>query len=245
MLANGKAERRPFTLAPGDLVKAQIDALPDEDARVRKTAAENLSRMGDRSAVPALMHRVADDRWYDSGYTNVPSDPVGGGKNAALETLKKLAPECATPALLRAIRSSNSEVKIWAMGLLVADKSNIRNESLSEALVEALKDPDEDPKRAMAGRNVRRLAAESLLKLGFRSAIPALVERVADDVWYDSRYTNVPDDPVSGGKGAALEALRKLAPEQEVPALARAAKSKTPDVRAWALRLLATKEGAE
>ncbi|MGE3807787.1 MAG: protein kinase [Gemmataceae bacterium] len=84
-------------------------------------------------------------------------------------------------------------------------------------------------------QKVRKQAAEAMGKLGDKSAAPALAERVADDVWYEKHFQSISDtsDPEGGGKGAALAALQKLAPERVTAALTGGLKSKTRQVRDW------------
>ena len=41
--------------------------------------------------------------------------------------------------------------------------------------------------------------------------VPALMKRIADDVWIENQLDSY-SDPRAGGKGAALEALKKLEP---------------------------------
>jgi hypothetical protein len=84
------------------------------------------------------------------------------------------------------------------------------------------------------GGHIHKVAAVGLQKLAARQAAAALAERVADDAWYVSGYSNVPDDPDGGGKGAALAALQDLAPDKVKPALERAAVSKNEHLRRWA-----------
>jgi RNA polymerase sigma factor (sigma-70 family) len=79
-------------------VDALIKALSDKDGYVRRAAADGLKKQGDKSAVPALMKRVADDVWvpipkrsftyYDEPYDNFKGL---GSKDHALEALKALA----------------------------------------------------------------------------------------------------------------------------------------------------------
>ena len=170
------------------------------------------------------MKRVADDVWvFDS--TNLPrqNDPNAGGKAAALEALKLLAPESVTAALATALKSKNESVRSWAAAELQNQKGD---ETAVEPLIQALSDTD---------GWTRKAAAESLGKLGGKSAAPALMRRVADDVWVFNS-TNLPhqNDPNAGGKAAALEALKLLAPEKVTAALATALKSKNESVRSWA-----------
>ena len=227
------------------IARILIERLKDPDGSVRRSAAEGLQKMGAKSAVPALMERVSDDVWYISGYTNVPDDPFGGGKTAALDALKKLAPDKVSEALIAATRSKRVEVRVWALGELVGWKDDTRAEAIVEALVRALgdaggSDADRTARMVRAGRHIRRVAAEGLQKLGAKSAVPALMERVGDDVWYISGYSNVPDDPIGGGKAAALDALKQLAPDKVSEALVPALKSKVPALRRWAASQLET-----
>jgi HEAT repeat protein len=97
-----------------------------------------------------------------------------------------------------------------------------------QALVEGLSDAD---------GGVRRQSAEGLLKRRAKAAAPALMKRVADNVWIEKKRfagTNNASDPVDGGKAAALQALRELAPDKVIDALRDAQKSKNAHVRAWA-----------
>jgi HEAT repeat protein len=89
------------------------------------------------------------------------------------------------------------------------------------ALIKSLN--DEDVK-------VRREAAQGLGKRGEKAAVPALIMRVADDLWS-------PEDgnirPLNS-KAAALDAIKVLDKTRMTEALRRAAQSKVPEVRRWA-----------
>jgi hypothetical protein len=74
-------------------------------------------------AVPYLIKRVADERWSASIWAEH-ADPFGGGKTAALEAVKALAPDQVTAALLAARKSSNPRVKAWALTELGKLKEN-------------------------------------------------------------------------------------------------------------------------
>jgi hypothetical protein len=63
--------------------------------------------------------------------------------------------------------------------------------------------------------------------MGDRSAVPALVERVGDDAWQSINGVIVDKD-------AALEALKKLGPDEVEGALTAAMKSKEGVVVGWA-----------
>jgi HEAT repeat protein len=99
------------------------------------------------------------------------------------------------------------------------------------ALAKQLKDKD---------ANVRHAAATALGNLGdeARPAVPALIDRIKDDVW---TVTGISQDNATGNtsKDAAVAALMKLSPDKVDEALAAASKSKNLRVKAWATAQLA------
>jgi serine/threonine protein kinase len=234
--------------------KAVVAALPkrfdDPHWSVRREAAHSLGRIGDPDAVPALIARVADEKWMTERWGLEPgekfsrwaSDPKQGGKDAALDALRVLAPARVVEALVQALRSGRKDrgfekeglsrpglVRAWAAERL----ADCTGPEVVPALIEALR--DDYPL-------VRRRAAESLGKLADRSAAGALAARVADERWLSPRRCRLTGaafaeefaDPQWGGKQAALTALRMLSPEQAAAALKQAAVSKDAGVRAWA-----------
>ena len=94
------------------------------------------------------------------------------------------------------------------------------------ALVKQLQDEDAE---------VRATAAETIGKLGSEahSAVPALIQRVKDDVW---TVRGVTRDNASGNtsKDAAIKALQAIAPNEVDGALIGAMESKNPLVKSWA-----------
>ncbi len=136
VLADGKEQTRTFTVVPGDdrqkvdINRPDVDASPkvrplasallSDSGMVRKAAAESLMELKDTSAVPDLIKRVADDKWivddwfgpFYPGKDNY--DPIAGGKSAALDALKKLAPDKVDFALAKAMKSRNKHVASWA-----------------------------------------------------------------------------------------------------------------------------------
>jgi hypothetical protein len=96
------------------------------------------------------------------------------------------------------------------------------------ALAEQLKDESAE---------ARGEAAEALGRLGdkARAAVPALMDRIADDVWGDPKTAVHRDNSSThSSKDNALEALHRIAPEKVEEALVRATKSENPRVRSWA-----------
>jgi HEAT repeat protein len=139
---------------------ALAQALFDKEVPVRQKAANGLNRLGDRKtlpgevvdkvaevAVPALMKRVADDLWGSGD-----NDNAGySSKLMALEALKTLAKTKVTPALIDALRSTNENVRIWAIWQL----GQLSDKEVFDGLSAAMK--DESPR-------VREAAAKALEK---------------------------------------------------------------------------------
>jgi HEAT repeat protein len=223
-----------------NLEGALRQALTDPDGAVRAAAADILANLEIHTAVADLVNRVADDRWVRSEYRNKRlNDPVAGGKAAALAALRKLAPEQVTPALLGAVQSKTPAVAVWACGELGGQK----DAAALEGLVRALTD---------SNGYVRRAAADGLKKRGDRAAAPALVKRIADEVWIPrpGGFLVYSDEPYDGFKGLgskdhALGALRALAPDQVTPALLAALQTKDNRIRAWAAGEMGKQKGPE
>jgi HEAT repeat protein len=218
------------------IVAAMVAGLRDTNGHVRRAAADTLGKLGAKEAVPALIKRVADDVWlpppgYATFADSSPYDgiPKRGSKDRALQVLRKLAPGKVEEALVLAMKSKTRQVRSWAAVELAGEK---KSEAIVAALGMALRDAD---------GYVRRTAADSLGKLGAKEAVPALIKRVADDVWLhrpggtiigdSSPYDGIPE---RGSKDRALQVLTRLAPDKVVEALTLATKSKKPEVRAWA-----------
>ena len=94
------------------------EALKDDSADVRRSAAVILAKLGEKAkgAVPALAERVADDAWGSSD-TAIHADNATGNtsKDAALAALRKLGTKKqAADALAKALDSKNDKVQAWA-----------------------------------------------------------------------------------------------------------------------------------
>jgi serine/threonine protein kinase len=220
-------------------VQALVKQLKDESAEVRGTAAETLGSLGSEAqpAVPALVERVQDDVWSNSGFSR---DNAAGNtsKDAAVAALLTIAPDEVESALVRAAESTNDRVRTWAtakLGALSKDDANSTGKvGMSRrvaALVKQLTDKD---------ANVRHAAAIALGNLGdeARPAVPALIDRIKDDVW---SVSGISQDNATGNtsKDAALAALMKLSPDKVDDAVFAATKSKNQKVKAWAMAQLA------
>ena len=86
---------------------------------------------------------------------------------------------------------------------------------------------------------VRAAAAESLGKLGLEAkpAVPALIERIKDDVWTVDGFTK---DNATGStsKDMAVEALQSISPNDVESAVVAATLAKNARVRGWATELI-------
>ncbi len=115
-----KAAPKPDENSPA--IMALLTGLKDRDGAVRRASAEGLRRSGVRSkaVVAALKERIADDVWMPKPQfvTKDPYDPRGGGKQAALDALRELAPDEVPDALQAACKSRNSGVRAWAIAEL-------------------------------------------------------------------------------------------------------------------------------
>jgi HEAT repeat protein/predicted Ser/Thr protein kinase len=252
----------PIPAEPSDAVKPLIAQLNDEDVLVRVQAALSLNKLGDRSAVPALMQRIADDLWTQQDFNSVTSAPPSS-KAAALLALQTLAKEQETEALVLATKAKTKEVREWACINLEAQKDpaavaclvsmlqkdpvprvrEVAAKSLVasrppavKALAQALFD-EEVLVRWQAGRTLEALGdtriPPAIVKEVAAGAVPALMQRIADDLWTQQDFNSVTSAPPSS-KAAALLALQVLEKEKVPPALIQALTAKKPEVRIWA-----------
>jgi HEAT repeat protein len=240
-------EKVPDNLSP--VLAALVEDLNDKTGQVRRAAAEALGKMGEQAkpAAPALILRVKDDVGGANSF-DYNGDSNGCCKAAALDALKNLAPEKVSGALFAGRKSKNVLVRIWSTCELakLATKAEedpaavgLRDDELAILIKELANDLKENDLKERRGA-IRRTAAECLGQLGEKAqdAVPALFERVADDVGYANSFDYNGD---SNGccKAAALDALKKLAPDKVQEALLKARKSKNDLVRAWATERLA------
>jgi HEAT repeat protein len=213
----------------------------------RQTIAANLDRFADQAAKhPGLSRsagRIGLENWFGSvRFRNIRIKELV----AEAPAKKKALPADLPPAvrnLIEALSDEDAGVRATAATAL----GRFKEPAAVEALCDALKDKD---------GKVRRAAADSLGKNGEKSdaAADALSRRVADEVWVTQPIgtTNYPPgdfppfDGIKEGWGSkdhALAALKKIAPDKVVPALAQALKAKTPEVRRWAAEGLGSQKG--
>src|SRR5262249_38262264 len=112
-------------------------ALADKHVGVRGAAASALQQLRDPEVVPALVKRVADDRWDIVGPDR--NDPATS-KEPPLAALPSLDTPRGSAALPASLKSSNASVRPWAADRL-ADQSDA---------------PSLDALRGPGGRRARR-----------------------------------------------------------------------------------------
>jgi HEAT repeat protein len=153
------ARLKYFRLMAREATPVLLEALKDDDASVRKTAAEKLGwmRLQAEKAVPALSAALGDG-------------DVAVRVQAAI-ALGRLGPEAclAAPMLLQTIKARDGSLRDWSAYALGAIESS--DPRVLAALHEALKDPE-----------ARRGAILGLGRIGpdAKSAIPALIEIFMD-----------------------------------------------------------------
>ena len=137
-----------------------LDALKDNDWRVRKTAVEALVALGGREVTQGLVQLLS-------------ADDNAGARNSSIEALVRLGPQ-AVDALLPLLSVKDPDVRKFAVDIL----GDIRDPRSTAHLISGLRDADE---------NVRVAAAEALGKGGDRRAVEPLIVclSASDQGWLD------------------------------------------------------------
>jgi HEAT repeat protein len=138
----------------GDLEKYTTILKEDFDDGEREDAAEELGKLGDRAAVPALCAAVRD--------------PEPDVREAVAEALGRLADPAAGPDLVKLLRDPEKKVRqeaVKALGL-IGDHERVVD------LLPMLGDRSSD---------IREETAEALGKIGSALALPALRRVVTED----------------------------------------------------------------
>ncbi|UCD84443.1 MAG: HEAT repeat domain-containing protein [Deltaproteobacteria bacterium] len=130
-------------------------AIGDNSWRVRKAAAEQIIRLGDRGKV------------IDTLISALGAGDNAGKRNTAVEVLEKLGAR-AVPKLIANLRFREQEVKKFIVDIL----GEIKEPEALPELIKALKEESE---------NLRAAAAEALGKLGREEAINPLLELLKDE----------------------------------------------------------------
>lgn len=166
-----------------------IAALQDHDETERRYAAEDLGLLGDQRAVPGLIAALADPIIAVREAAADALAAIGGGETAeqvagllASEdvVLRNLAPEIlkslgqdAIPVLKRCCTSSSPDIRKFSADIL-GKIGEITTINATPLLVGLLDDPD---------ANVAGAAAEALGRLGDRTILPELLDRMDREAW--------------------------------------------------------------
>ncbi|MBI1915192.1 MAG: HEAT repeat domain-containing protein [Planctomycetes bacterium] len=222
-------------LAPERVTEALLAALQSKSEQVRAWACAEFparDRKGTDGLIAALKDGAVSVR--KAAATALGQQEGKESVAALLKGLEDGSPEVRAAATA-ALGQSENEARDVLRKLLTDAEPAVRKAALETLTkkggAEAVKlwsDALNDAQPA-----IRQDAAYRLQQLGDRSAVPALSKRVADDT---------PDVDYSGGKLAALGALRQLAPDKATDALLEALRSKNDSVRAWACQNLTTKD---
>jgi len=222
-----------FTLPPlqalgRHVVPLLVQALQDENERVRKAACEALGAIGDPQAIPHLAQALQDEAWEV--------------RKAAFEALGAIGDPQAIPHLAQALQDEDWLVRKAACEALGAigdpqaiphlaqalqDEHRLVRAAACEALG-AIGDPQAIPHLAQAlqdeHRWVREAACEALGAIGDPQAIPPLLQALQDEALEVRK--------------AACEALGKIGDPQAIPPLLQALQDEAWEVRKAACEAL-------
>jgi HEAT repeat protein len=209
------------------LAQPFIEALKDEDERVRRRAAEALGKMKAEAAVPQLMEALRDEASFV--------------RRSAVYALGAMKTEAASPSLVEALKDEDERVRRRAAEAL----GKMKAEAAVPQLMEALRDKDSD---------VRRSAAQALGAMKAEAGIPSLVEALKDkdsdvrtsaaEVLGEMKEVTVPPqiealrNKDSFVRRSAAQALGAMKAEAAIPSLVEALKDKDTHVRTSAAQAL-------
>ncbi len=145
----------PATRAAGDttVVRALIARLKDEDAGVRRAAADALGRIADPIAIPDLVRALEDE------------DPEV--RQAALHSLSHFERGVPAAPIRKLLESDDAELRGTAAEML----GEMRSRESVPALAALVRDPD---------ANVRQQAIEALAEIADPAAAPAVTAALTD-----------------------------------------------------------------
>lgn len=214
------------------VVSGLLAVLKDDRGRFRRTeAADLLGEIGSESAVPGLLALLKYKGSHVAGsaaeaLAKIGSESAISGVLAALEdsstrkiavyTLERMKNVSTTPALLVALRDSDSQVRYGAAQAL--SKMGVDDDAIAFGLLTALE--DEEP-------NVRNRAAYALSKIGSPTAVPGLLVALKDkdssvrsmvvialgetgDVTVAHKILAALEDECSGVRDSAMTALESV-----------------------------------
>lgn len=209
------------------VVPALIARLKDDDAGVRRAAAQSLGRLGDRRAVQPLIAILAD--------------PEAEVRRSAIEALSDLEDPAAISPIAGLLKDSDTDVKKEALNAL----GHFDQKIPTAGVVDLLDDPSAD---------VRHEAVDLLQNVHDRSAAPAIAKLIHDqssdvreavinalgdlgDQGSASAITGALTDPSGDVRQQALNALENLHAPVPEATLLNLLKDTDPDVREKAAQM--------
>lgn len=154
-------------------VDGLIRALKHHDYLIRKEAARALQKVGDETAVDALIDSLRYKSWH------IDYIILSAVRENSAEALGRIGDELAVPALIESLEEDpDEEVRLksaWALGEIGAPGA-------VDALIIALEDND---------WGVRRAAANALGVIGDQRAVPYLIKVLKDGDWQVRKYAAV------------------------------------------------------
>lgn len=131
-----------------------LEALENQNPRIRSSAAKSLGKLGNRTVIPQLLQRLHDPDFFV--------------RSNALEALGRLGNEATAPALIEALQDPDVHVCTSAIRAL----GELNSEAAISALVSMLQSPD---------LLLRRAATYELGKTRNLATIPALIKVLQHD----------------------------------------------------------------
>ncbi len=209
------------------VVPALIARLKDDDAGVRRAAAQSLGRLGDRRAVQPLITVLAD--------------PEAEVRRSAIEALSDLEDPAAIGPIAGLLKDSDTDVKKEALSAL----GHFDQKIPTTGVVDLLDDPSAD---------VRHEAVNLLQNVHDRTAAPAIAKLIHDqssdvreavinalgDLGDESSATAITGaltDPSGDVRQQALNALENLHAPVAEATLLNLLKDSNPDVREKAAQM--------
>lgn len=248
------SEEASVVAAPSDtaVVRALMARLRDEDAEVRRAAADALGRIGDPIAIPALVSALDDPETevrravldalsqFERG---VPAAPIRAllsfgdaeVRARAISILGDMPDRSSAGAIGRLVQDPDTDVRREALHAL----AEIRDPASASAVSVALQDSDAD---------VRAHAVEAMTELGAtisQQNLDALLQDRSADVRQEAvihaaerrvvsavpQLVRLLDDQSPDVREDAAEALAELRTTESHAALRRALEHQDPDVR--------------
>jgi HEAT repeat protein len=220
--ARPKPEPAPETVAPGGggkveedttVVRALIARLRDDDAGVRRAAAEALGKIGNPLAIPDLVRTL--------------DDPEPEVRRAALDALSNFEKGVPPAPIRRLLASEDADMRQQAASML----GDMRDRESITPLSRLVRDPDP---------NVRQQALDALSNIGDDAAGPAVLGALTDanaDVRHTAFHT-LEHLKVAVSAAAVSQGLRDENADVRVAATELASERRLTDVVPDLTRLL-------